>query len=184
MYMHHPLDFIILNSQTMCVFSISLSMYLNKPIVNGISDSLIISLRWDSITTFLITHYLFIIMTLKFHIFFYIWMALSLLLHPTPFVIISCPNCEFAIEDMGPLSYFLSICVTRHLGGIFLFQQIYPYKIIQCASIFTCNPSPTLVNTNEKLSGSLGKPYYDPIKYRDFVGALHHLTFTRLDIPY
>ena len=27
---------------------------------------------------------------------------------------------EFAMKDLGPLSYFLGISVTRHSGGIFL----------------------------------------------------------------
>jgi hypothetical protein len=38
---------------------------------------------------------------------------------------------EFATEDQGPISYFLSNSVTRHSGGIFLSQQKYSEEIIQ-----------------------------------------------------
>lgn len=31
---------------------------------------------------------------------------------------------EFAMKDLGPLSYFLGISVTRHSGGIFLSEKI------------------------------------------------------------
>jgi len=34
--------------------------------------------------------------------------------------IISLLSSEFAMNDLGPLSYFLGIAVTRHTGGLFL----------------------------------------------------------------
>nr|KYP74640.1 hypothetical protein KK1_007327 [Cajanus cajan]KYP74657.1 hypothetical protein KK1_007344 [Cajanus cajan] len=34
--------------------------------------------------------------------------------------IISCLSSKFAMKDLGPLSYFLGINVTRHVGGLFL----------------------------------------------------------------
>ncbi|MCI93742.1 copia protein, partial [Trifolium medium] len=32
---------------------------------------------------------------------------------------------EFAVKDLGPLSYFLGIAVTRHAGGLFFSQSTY-----------------------------------------------------------
>jgi len=39
--------------------------------------------------------------------------------------IISLLSSEFAMKDLGPLSYFLGIAVTRHSGGLFLSQKKY-----------------------------------------------------------
>jgi hypothetical protein len=91
---------------------------------------------------------------------------------------------EFAMKDLGPLSYFLGISVTRHSGGLFLSQKKYAEEIIERASMSSSNPSPTLVDTKAKLSISSGNPYHDPTKYRSLAGALQYLTFTRPDISY
>ena len=37
---------------------------------------------------------------------------------------------EFAMTDLGPLSYFLGIAVTQHTGGLFLSQKKYVEEII------------------------------------------------------
>jgi hypothetical protein len=91
---------------------------------------------------------------------------------------------EFAMKDLGPLSYFLGISVTRHSGGLFLSQKKYAEEIIERANMSSSNPSPTLVDTKAKLSISSGNPYHDPTKYRSLAGALQYLTFTRPDISY
>lgn len=61
-YMHQPPGFHHLQFPTMGACSKSLSMDLNKHFMLGISGSLIMSLQWDFLTTFLITRYLFIIL--------------------------------------------------------------------------------------------------------------------------
>ena len=91
---------------------------------------------------------------------------------------------EFVREDLGPLSYFLGISVTRHSGGIFLSQQKYAEEIIERAGMSSSKPSPTPVDTKAKLSMSSGNPYHDPIEYHSLAGALQYLTFTRPDISY
>lgn len=48
----------------------------------------------------------------------------------------------------------------------------------------SCNPSPTPVDTQSKLSADSSLPYEDPSHYRSFIGALQYLTFTGLDISY
>ncbi|CAJ2635631.1 unnamed protein product [Trifolium pratense] len=73
---------------------------------------------------------------------------------------------KFAMKDLGPLSYFLGISVTKHTG------------------MSSCKSSPTPVDTKAKLSGSSGNPYHDPTEYRSLAGALQYLTFTRPDISY
>ncbi|GAU48004.1 hypothetical protein TSUD_404810 [Trifolium subterraneum] len=91
---------------------------------------------------------------------------------------------EFAMKDLGPLSYFLGIAVTRHAGGLFLSQSTYAGEIIARAGMASCKPSATPVDTKQKLSTSAGTPYDDPTLYRSLAGALQYLTFTRPDISY
>ncbi|CAJ2673543.1 unnamed protein product [Trifolium pratense] len=91
---------------------------------------------------------------------------------------------EFAMKDLGPLSYFLGISVTKHTSGLFLSQKKYAEEIIERAGMSSCKSSPTPVDTKAKLSGSSGNPYHDPTEYRSLAGALQYLTFTRPDISY
>ncbi|XP_056697890.1 uncharacterized mitochondrial protein AtMg00810 [Spinacia oleracea] len=73
---------------------------------------------------------------------------------------------ECKMKDLGPLSYFLGIAVTRHSG------------------MASCKPSSTTVDTKAKPSASTGSPADDPSLYRSLAGALKYLTFTRPDISY
>ncbi|XP_071718321.1 uncharacterized mitochondrial protein AtMg00810-like [Rutidosis leptorrhynchoides] len=91
---------------------------------------------------------------------------------------------EFAMKDLGNLSYFLGINVTRNSQGLFLNQMKYALEIIKRADLVDCNPVKTPVDTNGKLSTSKGKPYSNPTLYRSLAGALQYLTFTRPDISY
>jgi hypothetical protein len=91
---------------------------------------------------------------------------------------------EFAMKDLGPLSYFLGVYFTRHSEVIFFSQKKYAEEIIERAGMSSCKPSSTPVDKNAKLSGSSGNPYHDPTEYRRLAGALQYLTFTRSDISY
>ncbi|KAF9660817.1 hypothetical protein SADUNF_Sadunf19G0003100 [Salix dunnii] len=88
------------------------------------------------------------------------------------------------MKDLGPISYFLGISVTRHSGGLFLSQKKYAEEIIERAGMPSSKPSPTPVDTKAKLSISSGNPYHDPTEYRSLAGALQYLTFTRPGISY
>jgi hypothetical protein len=91
---------------------------------------------------------------------------------------------EFAMKDLGPLSYFLGIAVTRHDGGLFLSQSTYASDIIARAGMASCKPSATPVDTKQKLNTTAGTSYDNPTLYRSLAGALQYLTFTRPDISY
>lgn len=91
---------------------------------------------------------------------------------------------EFAMKDLGPLSFFLGIAVTRHAHGLFLSQKQYAAKIIERAGMSNCSSCPTPVDTMSKLSATGDAPFNDPTKYRSLAGALQYLTFTRPDISY
>ncbi|XP_071699580.1 uncharacterized mitochondrial protein AtMg00810-like [Rutidosis leptorrhynchoides] len=91
---------------------------------------------------------------------------------------------EFAMKDLGNLSYFLGINVSRNSEGLFLNQTKYASEIIERADLVNCNPVKTPVDTNGKLSSSKGKPYSNATLLRSLAGALQYLTFTRPDISY
>ncbi|XP_035845876.1 uncharacterized mitochondrial protein AtMg00810-like [Helianthus annuus] len=91
---------------------------------------------------------------------------------------------EFAMKDLGPLSYFLGITVTRHKDSMFLSQQAYAHDIIHLAGMQSCKLVDTPVDTQPKLSATSGEPFDDPSLYRSLAGALQYLTFTRPDLSY
>lgn len=91
---------------------------------------------------------------------------------------------EFAIKDLGPLSYFLGIAVTRTNDGLFLSQSRYAQDILDRAKMNDCNSVQTPVDTAGKLSAESGDLLDDPTSYRSLAGALQYLTFTRPDISY
>ena len=92
--------------------------------------------------------------------------------------IISLLSSEFGMKDLGPLSYFLGIAVTRHPGGLFLSQRKYVIEIIDCAGMITCKPSSTPVDTKTKKGANANSLYLDPSQYRSLDGAIQYLTFT------
>ncbi|XP_050876752.1 uncharacterized mitochondrial protein AtMg00810-like [Lathyrus oleraceus] len=91
---------------------------------------------------------------------------------------------EFAMKDLGPLSYFLGIAVSRHTDDIFISQRTYASEIIECVGKESCKPSATPVDTKQKLSTSSDTSYEDPSLLWSLAGALQYLTFTRPDISY
>ncbi|KAK9048756.1 hypothetical protein SSX86_032277 [Deinandra increscens subsp. villosa] len=92
---------------------------------------------------------------------------------------------EFAMKDLGPLSFFLGITVQRHQSAsLFLCQQKYALDLLRRAGLENCNAVATPVDTNAKLSSKDGDPLDNPTEYRALVGALQYLTITRPDISY
>jgi len=56
-------------------------------------------------------------------------------------------SCEFAMKDLGPISYFMGISVTRHSSALFLAQHKYVEEITERASMSSCKPVSTPVDT-------------------------------------
>ncbi|XP_022030942.1 uncharacterized mitochondrial protein AtMg00810-like [Helianthus annuus] len=91
---------------------------------------------------------------------------------------------EFAMKDLGPISYFLGVSVTNYPKSLFLSQAKYAMEIIERAGLADCNPAATPVDTQQKLSRNSGTPVADITEYLRLVGALQYITFTRPDISY
>lgn len=43
-----------------------------------------------------------------------------------------------SLKDLGPLSYFLDIVVTGHVGGLFLYKKKYVEKVIEHDGVSSC----------------------------------------------
>lgn len=91
---------------------------------------------------------------------------------------------DFAMKDLGPLSYFLDISITRTSFGLFPLEKKYAQEIIDRAHMFDCKPSSTPVNVKTRLKVISCTQYYDPIEYQCLAGARQCLTFTRPSICY
>nr|XP_020197791.1 uncharacterized mitochondrial protein AtMg00810-like [Aegilops tauschii subsp. strangulata] len=91
---------------------------------------------------------------------------------------------EFAIKDLGPLHYFLSIEVVRRADGFFLHQQQYAQDLLERVGMLNYKPVPTPIDTKAKVSALDGSPVPDAAFYRSIVGALQYLTLTRPDLQY
>ena len=79
---------------------------------------------------------------------------------------------EFTLSDIGPLSFFLGISVTRSSVGLFLSQAQYTKDIVTRANMTNCKPVLPLVDTYLKLSISSGPLVADPNLYRSLAGSL------------
>jgi transposase InsO family protein len=79
---------------------------------------------------------------------------------------------EFAMTDLGALSYFLGISVTRSANGLHLSQQQYAIDFLKLTGMAECHATSTLVDTRAKLSATDGTPVSDASNYRSIVGTL------------
>ncbi|KAK1609827.1 hypothetical protein QYE76_033500 [Lolium multiflorum] len=92
---------------------------------------------------------------------------------------------EFALKDLGDLSYFLGIEVQKTANGLVLSQSKYAQDILTRVGMANCTGMPTPLSSSEKIvaQGELLGPE-DSTKYRSVVGALQYLTLTRPDLSY
>jgi hypothetical protein len=98
--------------------------------------------------------------------------------------IISSLQQGFAMKDLGQLLHFLGVTIEHRQTGLLLNQRQYALDILERAGMTDCKPYSTPVDTQAKLSATLGDPVVDPTAYRSLAGALHYLTFTRPDLTY
>nr|GEV99376.1 hypothetical protein [Tanacetum cinerariifolium] len=75
--------------------------------------------------------------------------------------IISSLHAKFAMTDLSPLNYFLSISATRTTSGIFMSQAKYATEFLEQAQMLNCNPCRTPIDTEKKL-GPKGSPLFQP----------------------
>jgi hypothetical protein len=93
---------------------------------------------------------------------------------------------EFALKDLGELSYFLGIEVTKTTDGIVLTKEKYAADLLKKVGMSKCKPVATLLSTSKKLSHHEGTPLRPNCarKHRSVVGKLQYLTLARPDIAF
>jgi hypothetical protein len=105
--------------------------------------------------------------------------------HPTVISnIITKLQSEFPLKDLGPLSYFLGIQVTRDATGLHLCQTKYITELLHKTNMSGAKPSKSPCTSGSKLSRLDGEALTDPTSYRQVVGALQYCTLTRPEIAY
>jgi hypothetical protein len=98
--------------------------------------------------------------------------------------IISRLQLDFALKDLGSLSYFLGIQTTRDSIGLHLRQSKYILDLLDHTQMTKSKPYPAPCTTGSKMSKFDGEPLPNPTIYRHIVGALQYATLTRPDIAY
>lgn len=97
---------------------------------------------------------------------------------------ISVLSAQFAMKDLGSLSFFLGIETTRTPTSLFLCQQCYVLDLLSRTGMVSFKPCHTLIVAGSKQSLYDGVPLPDGTEYCRIVGSLQYLTLTRPDISY
>uniref|UniRef100_A0A2N9HUN6 Reverse transcriptase Ty1/copia-type domain-containing protein n=1 Tax=Fagus sylvatica TaxID=28930 RepID=A0A2N9HUN6_FAGSY len=90
----------------------------------------------------------------------------------------------FELKDLGNLSYFLGLQVTRTSQALYLSQTKYATNLLHKHHMFDTKPAKTPCCPNTRLTHTDGTQLSEPHSYRSLVGALHYLTFTRPDLSF
>jgi hypothetical protein len=91
---------------------------------------------------------------------------------------------DFAMKDLGSLSYFLGIQTTRDSTSLHLQQSKYIQDLLNRARMTNSKPYQTLCTTGSKMSKFDGEVLPNPLEYYQIVGALQYATLTCPDIAY
>nr|GEW84084.1 reverse transcriptase, RNA-dependent DNA polymerase [Tanacetum cinerariifolium] len=90
----------------------------------------------------------------------------------------------FHMKDLGELSYFLGLEVSRSSQGIFISQHKYTKELLKENGVLNNKPYKLPMYPNLKLKADVGTLLPDPEVYRRCIGQLIYLTITRPDICY
>ncbi|KAK0591174.1 hypothetical protein LWI29_036520 [Acer saccharum] len=91
---------------------------------------------------------------------------------------------RFSIKDLGHLSYFLGVEVLESSHGLFLSQRKYVTDILLRTKMLNAKPVQTQLPTDQPIKLLDGTSLTDATEYRQVIGALQYLSFTRPDIAF
>lgn len=91
---------------------------------------------------------------------------------------------RFSIKDLGTLHHFLGIEVIPTSNGLFLSQHQHIQNVLTKFKMDGAKPVATPLSSSDPLSPVDGSPSVDPTPYRQLVGSLQYLAFTRLDVSF
>ena len=98
--------------------------------------------------------------------------------------VITNPQTTFALKDLGELHFFLGIQATKTDTGLHLSQSKYIADLLNKVKMQDCTPYSTPMATNVPLTKINSEPFADATLYRSTIGALQHVTPTRLEIAF
>jgi hypothetical protein len=91
---------------------------------------------------------------------------------------------DFALKELGKLSYFLGIQVQRDTSSIHLQQSKSIMDLLHKAHMVGAKASRSPCVSGSKLSSLDGTPLENVTEYRQLVGGLQYCTLTRPEIAY
>ncbi|PKU68172.1 Retrovirus-related Pol polyprotein from transposon TNT 1-94 [Dendrobium catenatum] len=90
---------------------------------------------------------------------------------------------EFRLKQLGDVSLFLGIQVTKANNNYFLHQEHYARDLLNMAGFQDCKPSDTPLGLKPRIQPD-DQPYSDPTHFRKLAGSLQYLSITRPDIAF
>lgn len=91
---------------------------------------------------------------------------------------------RFSIKDPEDLNYFLGIEAHRSAKGLHLNQRKFILDLLHRYDMTNAKPVTSPMASSPKLHLHSGTTLSDPTKYRQLIGSLQYLQFTRLDIAF
>lgn len=91
---------------------------------------------------------------------------------------------RFSVKDPEDLNYFLGIEAHRTNRGLHLSQRKYILDLLHKYNMIDAKPVATPMAASPKLTLNGGHSLSDPTPYRQLIGSLQYLQFTRLDIAF
>ena len=90
----------------------------------------------------------------------------------------------FALKDLGELSYFLGVEVSKLQNGIHLSQAKYIADILAKHDLVNCSPVLTPMSTGQQLTKNSSFEISNISQYKSIIGALQYVTLTRPEITF
>ena len=91
---------------------------------------------------------------------------------------------KFSLKDLGEVTHFLGIEVSKTFLGLHLSQAAYITELLKRIKMLEAKPYPTPMLSDLKLSKIEGEPIIDGKLYRSVVGALQYVTITRPELSF
>lgn len=91
---------------------------------------------------------------------------------------------RFSVKDSEDLNYFLGLEAHRTPKGLHLSQRKYILDLLHKYDMMNAKPVSTPMASSPKLTLNSGTLLSNPSQYRQLIGSLQYLQFTRLDIAY
>ena len=86
------------------------------------------------------------------------------------------------MSDLGELTYFLGLQISRLHDGLFISQTKYVLDLLEKFKMLDYKPIPTPFQSRVKLTKECTSKKVDPTLYGQVAGSLVYTTHSRLDI--